>query len=113
MNFNNKSFAQISVNDFKKELENTDIILIDVRTIEELSLYWKIREKQELMDINMNTFSSKILSLDKTKKFLIYCWHWNRSRTARNFMEENGFCYVKDLKWWIDAWKNEWNSIIL
>ncbi len=39
MNFNNKPFIQISASYFKKELENTDVILIDVRTIEELSLY--------------------------------------------------------------------------
>lgn len=97
-------FAQISVSNFKKEIENPDIILLDVRTPWELPVYWKIRENQKLIDINSYNFVSEIAKLDKTKKYLIYCWHWNRSVTARNYMKREWFSYVKDLEWWIDKW---------
>ena len=110
--FSKKFFSQISVSEFKKEMENPEIILIDVRTPWELPTYWKIRENQKLIDINNNNFAEKINKLDKSKKYLVYCFHWNRSVTAREFMRKNWFSYIKDLKWWIDAWTNAWESVI-
>jgi rhodanese-related sulfurtransferase len=110
--FTTNIFTQIVVDDFKKELENSEIILIDVRTPWELITYWKIRENQLLIDINERGFSEKINNLDKHKKYLIYCWHWNRSRVARKIMQKRWFIYVKDLKGWIDAWTRVWKNII-
>lgn len=98
------TFSQIDKQEFKKELEDTNSILLDVRTPEEIPLYWKIRNNQILIDINNTNFVSEISKLDKTKKYLIYCWHWNRSQTARDYMEKQGFFYVKDLKGGINVW---------
>ncbi len=41
-----------------------------------------------------------------------YCWHGNRSQTARDFMRDQGFEYAKDLAWGIDAWKHAGEEII-
>jgi len=112
MNYSEQFFSQISIEDFKKELEDPEIVLIDVRTPGELPVYWKIREEQLLIDINNQNFITEIDKLDKTKKYLIYCWHWNRSQVARNYMKSKWFLYAKDLKWWIDAWENAWENII-
>jgi rhodanese-related sulfurtransferase len=101
-----KYSKQISSEDFKKKLETGNYTLIDVRTPEELITYWKISENQLLININDKSFSDKIKKLDKNKKYLIYCWHWNRSKVAREFMEKEWFLYLDDLKWWIDIWKN-------
>ncbi len=110
--FPEENFVQIGVSDFKKKLENPEVILIDVRTPGELPVYWKIRENQLLININDGSFSSKIAKLDKSKKYVLYCWHWNRTRTAREYMKKQGFSYVKDLKWWIEEWVNSWESVI-
>ena len=111
-NFSEQFFAQIWVSDFKKEMENEEIILLDVRTPWELIEYWKLRNNQILIDINKESFISEISKLDKTKKYLIYCWHGNRSVVARDYMKWQGFSYVKDLKWWIELWVIEGESVI-
>jgi rhodanese-related sulfurtransferase len=111
-NYSQQFFTQLSVNDFKKELSNSWIVLIDVRTKDELKKYWIISNNQLHIDINENDFPEKISKLDKTKKYLIYCWHGNRSSVARDYMKSQGFSYVKDLKWWIDAWEKAWENII-
>jgi rhodanese-related sulfurtransferase len=111
-NYSQEFFAQIPVWDFKKELSNSWVILIDVRTPGELVKYWKISENQINIDINNENFPEKIEKLDKTKKYLIYCWHGNRSSVARDYMKSKWFSYVKDLKWWIDAWEKAWENII-
>ena len=111
-NFSEQFFAQIWVSDFKKEMENEEIILLDVRTPWELIEYWKLRNNQILIDINKESFISEISKLDKTKKYLIYCWHGNRSVVARDYMKWQWFSYVKDLKWWIDLWVIEGESVL-
>jgi len=99
------NFTQINKKEFKKELEDENSVLLDVRTPEELITYWVIRDDQILIDINNPNFISKVAKLDKSKKYLIYCWHWNRSQVARNYMRDQWFNYAKDLKWGIDIWK--------
>ena len=111
-NFSEQFFWQIWVEDFKKELTDADITLIDVRTPWELLVYWKIRENQLLINISDPNFVNEILKLDKKKKYLLYCWHWNRSEVARHFMQQQWFSYVKDLRWWIEAWVIKWEKVI-
>ena len=106
------NFEQLNVDEFKKNLESGDYILIDVRTPEELPLYGKISDRQLLIDINDSNFSTKIMRLGKMNKYLVYCWHGNRSQVARDFMEGYGFGYVKDLQGGIDAWITEGEDII-
>jgi len=107
-----KNYTQISVKDFKKELENTENILLDIRTPQELPMFWKIRENQILINYNDLSFPTKISKLDKNKKYLVYCWHWNRSRGAVEYMKKQGFTNIMDLKWWIDEWVIQWESVI-
>ena len=104
--------AQISVKDFKKEIENPEVILLDVRTPSELPMFWKIRENQMLINYNDQSFPLKISKLDKSKKYAIYCWHWNRSKWAREYMKEQWFYNVVDLAWGIDSWVKEGESVI-
>ena len=50
-------------------------------------------------------FPERILKLPKEVKYLIYCWHGNRSQVARDWMKEQGFNWVCDLEGGIDKWK--------
>ena len=104
--------AQISVKDFKKLIENPEVILLDVRTPWELPMFWKIRENEILINYNDQSFPVKISSLDKSKKYAVYCWHWNRSKWAREYMTEQWFSNVVDLAWGIDGWVKEGESVL-
>lgn len=105
-------FEQIGVTQFKELLETEEYTLLDVRTPDELPVYGKISEDQLLIDINSPDFASRILQLDKTKKYLVYCWHGNRSQVARIFMQEQGFSFAKDLAGGIDEWENSGEEVI-
>ncbi len=100
----NNNFLQINAQDFKKELQDKDVVLIDVRTSQELFIYWKIRENQLHIDMSLEDFVFEIAKLDKKKKYLIYCWHWNRTQVVREYMKSQWFIYVKDLEGGIDVW---------
>ncbi len=102
---NTQNFQQISANDFKKELDRGESILIDIRRKEEQLQYWVISQDQLHIVFWEEDFAENIQKLDKDKDYLIYCWHWQRSAIAREFMKEQGFQSVKDLEWGIDAWK--------
>lgn len=105
------SFIQLEVNNFKKELENWDSILIDIRTPWEWKRYWIIPNTNKYIVFWKANFESEIAKLDKTKKYLLYCFHWNRSETARDYMKSIWFFSVNDLTWWIDAWWKAWEKI--
>lgn len=93
-----ENFSQISVSDFKKELETGSYILIDCRTSEEQKIYGVISENQLSININDATAPEQIQNLDKNKSYLVYCWHGNRSKMLRGFMESVDFKTVMDLE---------------
>lgn len=101
-----KNFTQISVTDFKNELETGKYTLIDCRTPEEWDIYGKISDTQILIDVNSPTSQFQIQKLDKKLPYLVYCWHGNRSATLREYMKEQWFEFVCDLEWGIDLWNN-------
>jgi rhodanese-related sulfurtransferase len=73
--------------------------------------YWIIPNTDKFIIFWWPSFESEIQRLDKTKKYLLYCFHWNRSDVARNYMKQLWFTRVKDLAWWINAWYKVWERI--
>ena len=102
-----EKFTQISLEDFKTELETGKYTLIDSRTPGELETYGKISEDQTLINVNMPLWRIQVQKLDKSKLYLIYCWHGNRSATMREYMKEQWFAFACDLEWGIDAWNKQ------
>lgn len=103
----NRTFRTLSKEEFQKELENKFLVLIDLRSQQERETYWKIRDNQLNINFYSIDFAKKIMSLNKTKRYLIYCMHWNRSLIAMQYMKENWFSRVCEL-WWgfVDRVKN-------
>ena len=66
--------------------------------------YGVVSEDQLHIDVSKEDAAEKILALPKEAKYLIYCFHANRTKQVQAFMRENGFQYVKDLAGGIDAW---------
>ena len=98
------NFETIWVEEFSSELESVETVLIDVRTPQELRIYGVISDVQMHIVFWSVDFEQEILALDRSQKYLIYCWHGHRSETIRNFMQANDFFWVKDLKGGIDLW---------
>jgi len=107
-----ENFTSLSVVDFKNELENTEAVLLDVRTQPELDRFGIISENQIHIDIYQSWAAEEIQKLDVSKKYLIYCYHGNRTKQVQDFMKQAWFSYVKDLDWGIDAWIQSWEETI-
>ncbi len=94
----------ISVEKFKRKLDTNKYILIDVKTNKE-------HEKEyipgsRVIDFYGNDFESNLNSLDKQKKYLIYCHKGARSSLALRFMNVLEFKEVYELKGGISSWKS-------
>ncbi len=93
----------ISAEDFKNKLDTNEYILIDVRTQAEHDQK-KIAES-EVIDVSQSDFMEKMSSLDKDKKYLIYCLSGARSGHALGIMGQIGFKEVYDLSGGIAGWR--------
>ncbi len=99
-----KILVKISVEKFKGKLDTNKYILIDVKTKKE-------HEKENIpgssvIDFYGNNFKSNLNSLDKNKKYLIYCHKGARSSLALRLMNMLEFKEVYELKGGISAWKS-------
>ena len=105
------NFWAIWEEEFRSEIDSGETILIDIRRLDEQDEYGIISEDQLHIIFWPDSFSEQILELDRNKKYLIYCWHGNRSGVARDFMRDNWFTWVKDLAWGTDDWNKSNTSI--
>lgn len=88
----------------KSMLKNReDIIIIDVRTDEEVASGVILQPKT--IDYNNPGFREQILELDTDRKYLVYCHAGSRSARARKILNAAGFNNVYDLKGGMAAWR--------
>ena len=97
----------LTINEFVEGSQNDDnAVIIDVRTPEE--------EAEGLIpnSTNMNlmeqSFPARVMDLDKSKNYYVYCRSGGRSATACQFMEKHGLTTF-NLLGGIQAW-NSFNS---
>ena len=106
-----KLVENLDSNTFEKKLEeDTNVVLLDVRTAMENQT---VRIPNSiLIDITSPSFMDEIEKLDKTRSYFVYCRSGNRSFHAGNYMLRNGFQKVYNLKTGIIGWhgKKEYNS---
>jgi thioredoxin 1 len=100
------SFAQLSANEFQQMLQKTSQVqLIDVRTPEEFAVGYI--DKAVNIDINGDSFESKLSRYDVEKPLFIYCLGGGRSHEASEIAKKMGFKEIYDLKGGIMAWNNK------
>ena len=75
---------------------NPDIIVIDVRTPEEIAEIGAI-EGSTNIDFKAADFKEKVSSLDKSKEYILFCRTGNRSGQASQIMADLGFSNVNNL----------------
>ncbi|MFC1966498.1 rhodanese-like domain-containing protein [Chloroflexota bacterium] len=84
---------------------NSDFIIIDVRTPQEFAEGHV--EKANNLDFNSETFRDDLNKLEKGKTYLIYCRSGNRSRNALNIMRELNFKKIYHMSGGIIEWSKE------
>lgn len=96
-NQNEESFKNLTVEEVIILLEaNTDIIVIDVRTPDEIAQTGAI-ENSINIDFKASDFKEKISVLDKDKEYILFCKSGNRSGQASKIMAEMGFSNINNL----------------
>lgn len=99
----------LSVDEFEKKLNTTEVQLIDVRTAEEF-LNGHIKGSTNI-DIHSDTFLEEIKKLDASKPVMLYCLSGGRSATAAGKIEEAGFKIVYNLSGGILKWNASGKAI--
>lgn len=92
------------------EIQDTDYILVDVRTREE---YESGHIKDAIhFDFYSELFQKEILSLDKSSSIVLYCRTQNRSAKTANYLKENGYKEIAVLEGGISAWIKNGNDLV-
>ena len=91
---------------FEKLMKKKNTYVLDVRTPEEYkSGFISNAVNYNVMD--SVAFVNTILSLDKNKKYLLYCKSGRRSGKALVMMKNMGFKKIHHLKGGVTEWKGE------
>jgi rhodanese-related sulfurtransferase len=100
-----KKYSDISPAEFQQKMqEESDAVILDVRTQEELAE--GSIDGYIMIDINQPSFPDKVKELDPEKTYLVYCRSGGRSGAACNFMAGQGFTKLYNLKGGIKAWNS-------
>ena len=100
----NKKFELLKYSDFKKKIESSDVILIDVRTPMEFS-QGHIQGSVNVDFKEEKDFQNYFENLDKSETIFLYCRSGNRSRKSAEKLIDLGFNKIYDL----DGGFIEWN----
>ena len=92
------------------EIQDTDYILVDVRTNEEYEL-GHIQDAINF-DYYSESFQKEILSLDKSASIVLYCRTQNRSTKTANYLKENGYKEIAVLEGGITSWVKNGNDLV-
>ena len=92
------------------EIQDSDYILVDVRTIEE----YESGHIQDAInfDYYSESFQKEILSLDKSASIVLYCRTQNRSTKTANYLKENGYKEITVLEGGITSWVKNGNDLV-
>ena len=105
---NTTEISMISESDFV-EIQDSDYILIDVRTQDEFDLGHI--DSAINLDFYSDTFQNEILSLPKNEKIVLYCRTNNRSSKTAAILKQNGYRDILVISGGITEWVKNGNDI--
>jgi len=101
---------EIDVKTLNEKISNKDnFILLDVRTDSEYFL----SNIEGAIHIPMNDIPNKLNTIDKNKEIIVQCKSGKRSAKVCQFLLNNNYENVKNLKGGIIAWANEIDPTIM
>ena len=96
----------ISVAAFEQKMKTTGIQILDVRTVGEYH-GGHFNNSLQANWLDQKEFADRVQHIDKSKPVLVYCASGIRSAEAMNWMKQNGFIDVSNLRGGISAWRME------
>ena len=107
--FESKDIKVISDAQFT-EIQDTDYILVDVRTAEE----YESGHIQDAVnfDFYSESFQNDILTLDNSSSIILYCRTQNRSTKTANYLKENGYNEISVIAGGITSWVKNGNDLV-
>ena len=87
----------------EKHRNHPDFVILDVRTPEEYE--GGHIENAYLLNFRSGSFVDELETMDKTKKYYIYCRTGRRSRKTVQLMKEKGYSEAHNVIGGIDKWK--------
>ena len=102
-NKNTLVFEKIDILSLDKILNDTDIIILDVRTSEEINAGYI--PNSTFIDYYDKNFENKINLIDRSKKIYTLCKSGGRSVKAAEILSKNGFRNVYNLEGGFMRWK--------
>ena len=100
---NNEKFDLLDYNEFKKQVENTNVQLIDVRTPDEY-IMGHIEGAINVDFKNDEVFDSFFNDLNKSDTIYLYCRSGNRSKKSADKLINLGFQKIYDLNGGFIEW---------
>lgn len=97
-----KNIRVIDAQEFKKEISNKKVQLIDVRSAAEFAQ--SSIPNAINIDVSNNDFKQKIKTLNPSKPVYVYCTKGYRSNKAAQILEKAGFKQIIDLKGGFENW---------
>jgi molybdopterin/thiamine biosynthesis adenylyltransferase/rhodanese-related sulfurtransferase len=101
----NENPDEVTVQDMKKALDDPKlgIKVIDVREPFE----YEIARIEGVPLLPMSELQNRFTELDPNQQYYLFCKVGARSHSALEFLREQGFKYVKNIKGGINAWSDE------
>jgi adenylyltransferase/sulfurtransferase len=101
----NEDPDEVTVQDMKKALDNPSlgIKVIDVREPDE----YEIAKVNGVPLLPLSQLQQRFTELDPNAQYYIHCKMGGRSMKALQFLRQQGFKYLKNVKGGIDAWSDE------
>lgn len=96
----------ISVTTFEQKMKTPGIQILDVRTAGEYQ-GGHFNNSLQANWLDQKEFADRVQHIDKSKPVLVYCASGVRSAEAMNWMKQNGFTDVSNLRGGISAWRME------
>lgn len=96
--------VKLAADDFEKEIQLTDVQILDVRTAGEFKSGY-IKNALQADWTNKDQFYERLKYVDKNKPVYVYCLVGGRSSAAATWLRDNGYSKVVELQGGINAWK--------
>lgn len=97
------TYQDLSPAEFAEAMKAEDVIVLDVRTDEELDE--GMIEGAIQYNFYDEDFAEKITTLDRSKHIMVYCEAGGRAGRAATILDSSGFTKVSNLDGGIDAWE--------
>ena len=105
---NTNTYEVLSYDDFKNQISKNDVLLFDVRTMEEFN------SGHLKGSVNIDFYDEKLFDkffnkVEKSEPIYIYCRSGNRSQKSSEQLKKLGFVKIYDLEGGYKNWVNKSN----